>query len=290
MATSQELPDNRSLLVRHPAASYFALTFAASWLGALAVAAPQLLRGEPLPKLTGVLMFPAMLLGPSLVGIILTRIVDGVTGLRALYSILFKWRIAPAWYAVLLLPPALILSVLFCLQTFVSPAFAPNRFLIGVFFGVPAGIAEEIGWTGFAFPKLSLKLSPLTASVVLGLIWGAWHIPVVDFLGAVTPHGVYWFPFFLAFTAAMTAMRVLISWIYTNTKSVLLAQLLHSSSTGCLVVFSPPQVTARQEVTWYGIYAITLWVIVGIVVTVFGSRLSRRPSSAEPTVALTIYA
>jgi hypothetical protein len=47
----------------------------------------------------------------------------------------------------------------------------------------------------------------------------------------------------------MTAMRVLISWLYINTKSVLIAQLMHIGSTGSLVIFSPPAVSASQEVT-----------------------------------------
>ena len=66
-----------SWLRRHPVVCYFALTFFISWLGAFLVAAPRLLRGQPLPKLTGILMFPAMLVGPSLSGILLTRLFDG---------------------------------------------------------------------------------------------------------------------------------------------------------------------------------------------------------------------
>jgi len=103
---------------------------------------------------------------------------------------------------------------------------------------------------------------------------GAWHIPVIDYLGTSTPHGAYWFPFFLAFTAAMTAMRVLIAWIYSNTNSVLVAQLLHASSTGSLVVFSPGRVTAAQESLWYAVYAAALWLVVAIVLATFGKRLT----------------
>ena len=103
---------------------------------------------------------------------------------------------------------------------------------------------------------------------------GAWHIPVIDYLGTSTPHGAYWFPFFLAFTAAMTAMRVLISWIYSNTNSVVLAQLLHASSTGSLVIFSPGRVAAAQESLWYTVYAAVLWLVVAVVFATFGKRLT----------------
>lgn len=275
MAPAQGL-NEQAFVARHPALSYFALTFTVSWLGAFAVAAPRLLRGEALPKLTGILMFPAMLLGPSLVGVALTSIVDGKAGLRDLGSRLVKWRLPAVWYAVLALPPTLVLSVLFCLKTFVSPVYAPNRFFVGLAFGVPAGILEEIGWMGYAFPKLSLRLSSLPASFVLGFLWSAWHLPVIDFLGTAAPHGIYWFPFFLAFAAAMTAMRVLICWVYSNTRSVLLAQLLHISSTASLVVFGAPQVTAHQEVLWYSAYAVTLWAAVAAVAMAFGPRLTRQ--------------
>jgi uncharacterized protein len=74
----------------------------------------------------------------------------------------------------------------------------------------------------------------------------------------------------------MTAMRVLICWIYTNTESVLLAQFMHVSSTGSLVIFSAPRVSAAQEAFWYGLYGITLWVVVAIIAKTYGRRLTRQ--------------
>ncbi|MHB8502822.1 MAG: CPBP family glutamic-type intramembrane protease [Candidatus Acidiferrales bacterium] len=249
-------------LRRHPVACYFALTFFLSWLGAFFVAAPHLLRGQPLPNLTGISMFPAMLVGPSLSGILLTRLYDGPAGLRSLFSRMRRFRISPRWYAALLIPPVFVLGILLLLKTFVSPIYSPNRFWLGLAFGIPAGFFEEIGWTGFALPKMWLKLSPLRAAILLGLLWGLWHVPVVNFLGTAVPHGAYWLHFFLAFTAAMTAMRVLISWLYAHTKSIPIAQLMHACSTGSLVVFSPPAATAAQESFWYATYAAALWLLV----------------------------
>ena len=282
MATKDPIPPQRnSFLARHPVSAYFALTFAGSWLGAFSVAAPHLLRGEAIPKFAGLMMFPAMLLGPSVVGIILTRIVDGAAVLRDLFSRMRRVRFPARWYAVVFIPPVLVLTVLLCMKTLVSPVFAPNRFFIGIGFGFVAGFFEEIGWMGFAFPKMRRPTNALAPAILLGLLWSAWHIPVIDYLGTSTPHGAYWFPFFLAFTAAMTAMRVLIAWTYANTNSVLLAQLLHATSTGSLVVFSPPRVSAAQESLWYTLYASVLWLFVALIATVFGKRLAlRRDTSA----------
>ena len=251
---------------RHPVGTYFALTFVVSRMGALAVAAAlPLMHHEPLQKMTGILMFPAMLLGPCLIAIALTGLLDGRAGVRDLFSQIFRSHPPARWYAPLLIPPVLILTVLFCLTAWVSPIFAPNRFLTGVLFGVPAGLLEEVGWTGYAFPRMRSQTNALTPSILLGLLWSMWHIPVINYLGTATPPGDSWLSFFAAFTVAMTAMRVLIGWIYANTRSVWLAQLTHVSSTGSLVIFSPPHVTGAQEAMWYLFYGTVLWLIVAII-------------------------
>src|SRR5215831_5857018 len=193
-------PFHGGVIKRCPVVTYFALTFTISWAGALAVAAPHFVHNQPLGKMTGILMFPAMLLGPSFVGIVLTRIVDGRKGLRGLFSRMFLARVPAVWYTALFIPPVLVMTVLLFLQRFVSPVYAPNRFFIGILFGIPAGLLEEIGWMGFAFPKMRSPASGLTPGIVLGLLWSLWHMPVVDYLGTATPHGADWLPFLLAFT------------------------------------------------------------------------------------------
>jgi uncharacterized protein len=180
----------------NPTASYFIPTFAVSWTAAFLVAAPKLLRGESLPTLNGILTFPAMLLGPVSCGILLTRIVNDAGGLRDLVARGTRFRVPLRWYAWLLVPPMAVLMILSNLKTFVYPVYTPNR----SYGSVTAGILEEIGWMGFAYPKMNQRFSPFRAAVFRGLLWGIGHLPVIDFLGAATPHRTAWFPFFLAFT------------------------------------------------------------------------------------------
>ena len=269
---AQEEYRSRSWLRRHQVVAYFAITYAISWTAALAVITTKLLHHQSLSKLDGILMFPAMMLGPPAASFALTRVLDGKPGLRALLTRMRHIRVAPRWWLALAIPPVLVLTTLFVLKTRVSQAFTPGFFPQGIIFGCVAGFFEEIGWTGFALPRMTHEGFRFRAALLLGLLWGIWHLPVIDFLGAASPHGsaLPWYG--LAFIAAMSAIRILIAWLYASTRSIPLAQFMHAASTASLATFSPLAVSARQEALWYGVYAGLLWGTVLVVVLCWRSR------------------
>jgi membrane protease YdiL (CAAX protease family) len=268
----------KSFIQRHSIATYFVLAYGISWSCILVVAALKGFRPDAIELQDGILMFLAMLVGPSLAGITMTAVLEGRSGLRSLVSRMGRWRVDLRWYAVLLVFPVLILTTLLTLTALVSPVFAPHFTAVGMVVGLLAGLFEEIGWTGFALPKLQVKYSALAAALLLGVPWGLWHI-LADYFGNISTMAVFWFPTFLGFMAAMTASRVLITWVYNNTGSLLLAQLMHVSSTGFLAVLGPSPsapIAPAYNALWYAVYALVVAVVAAIVAVTYGQHLVHR--------------
>jgi membrane protease YdiL (CAAX protease family) len=260
---------------RWPVGCFFALAYALAGIALVVVGLPKLEVDSHHAASAALVVFPVMVVGVGLFGVALTWVTGGKPAVRQLWS---RWRrpVRRGWLLVLLVPPLAILAVLGLLRELVSPRFTPQVFLFGIAAGVLAGFCEEFGWTGFAYPRMSSRLGPLRAALLLGLLWGLWHFPVADSLGAASPHGPYFPEFFAGFVAMLVALRVVIAWVYTNTGSLRMAQMLHASSTGCLVVLGAPSVSAGQEALWYGCYAAALWLVVTVVVVLTGGTLTNR--------------
>ena len=125
---------------------------------------------------------------------------------------------------------------------------------------------EEIGWTGFAIPRLRLSHGVLTTGVTVGALWGAWHVPVTvwasgDSAGAFSP--TLFVPPFLFYVAVLPAYRMLMVWVYDRTGSLLVATLMHAS----LIVFSLFVLVPMEAglVTYYLALATALWAVVAVV-------------------------
>ena len=266
-----------SFLQRRPLLSYTVLTFVISWGGILMVLAAT---GFDLatPQATEfALLFLLMLAGPSVSGFALIALMDGRAGLQELWSRLIRWKVGAGWYAVALLTaPLLLLTVLLLLGALVSPDFAP-RFHWAMFaVGLLAGSFEEIGWTGFATPRLLSRHHPWIAGLLLGLVWAMWHL-LVDLRYNSAAMGSGWIlQFAIVYVSTLTPFRILMTWVYSNTSSVLLAVLMHASYTGALMAFFPAT-TFGQGMLWQLLFAIALWAAALVAVR----RAKRRsPSSA----------
>jgi membrane protease YdiL (CAAX protease family) len=264
----------RFLIQHYPITSYFVLAYLIAWGGSFAIGGPKFLRGELLDVEDAMNMGLPMLAGPFIAGILLTGLVDGKAGLRNLFSRIFKWRVGMRWYAAaLLIFPALILAVLWTLAAVVSTEFAPTFIAFGILGGLLAGFFEEIGWTGFAYPRMEKNFGVLRATIFLALLHGVWHA-MAGYLFEAGPYGVYWLPRFIAmWIVAMMALRVILVWIYSNTGSLLLAQLTHASSTGFLLILSPSPISPANETLWFSVYAIILWIPAIIVII----RIRKKP-------------
>jgi membrane protease YdiL (CAAX protease family) len=104
---------------------------------------------------------------------------------------------------------------------------------------------EELGWTGFATRRLRLRYAVLGTGFIVGVLWGAWHLPINYWASGVTSGEVslaIWLPLWLVgtFVGELTAFRVLMVWVYERTDgSLLVAMLMHVSLATFTVILSP---------------------------------------------------
>ena len=270
---------------RHPVVAYFALAFVVAWGGSLLTAGPLFLRGAAIEleadalQLLGIGL--SVLAGPLVAGLALTSLVDGRAGLRRLASRAARWRVGARWYAALLIFPVLLLAVSLALAASVSPELSPIFFAPGILMGLLAGLIEEVGWTGFAYPLMRSKQNILRTAIALGLLHALWHI-VPSFLGSYNALEGYWLPSFAGSFVFITALRILIVWVYENTQSLLLAQLMHASSTGFYAILIPTHVAPANWVLFTCVYAAVLSASAVAVVALYGRDLTRHPRTARP--------
>jgi len=275
----------KAFLTRHPVVAYFVLTFAISWGGVLLViGGPAGMAGV---KAQDNPLFPfavlAMVAGPSVTGIVLTGLIDGKTGLRALRSRLFTWRVGASWYAVALLAAPLLATSVALILSPVSTAFLPGislsqdkaaLVLLGLVVGVTAGFFEELGWTGFAIPRLKQRHGVLATGLIAGVLWSAWHLLVVAW-GIGDRAGTIPVALFMIVDglAGLPAFRILMVWVYDRTESLCVAILMHASLTACTLVLTPQ--TTGPSLLAYGVaFAAAVWLVLGVI-SVANGQLSR---------------
>jgi hypothetical protein len=264
-------------------AVYFALAFVLAWVFWVPAALSEqgAVGGSPPTALLVVLGTFA----PS-VAAVLVAARKGGAGTRALLGQLLRWRVGPGWYAVALFGPAALMLVAIGLHVALGgavpdfpepsrwPLVAVNLVLV-LLVGGPLG--EELGWRGFALPRLQARHGALRASVVLGVVWALWHLPLFAVPGA--PQGQV--PFLL-FVAQAVALSVFFAWAYNGSAGSLpIVLLLHASVNtwaGALRIL--PEATGSL-LPWILATALACLVAVALVLAYGSSTLSRAPRPDE---------
>jgi uncharacterized protein len=248
-----------------PVIAFVALAYVISWGLILAFLASKGFRLTDISQADGFVIFLCMLAGPSLSALLLTWRLEGRRGLAAMAERARRWRVRPTWLAVALgTNPVATATILVTLALLVSPVYAPGFQPIGLVIGLIAGGIEELGWTGFATPRLLSRLSPTRAGLVLGLIWATWH-GLADFAGNSNSMGDVWLPYFLVYwVVTLTAYRVLMTFVYAHTRSLLVAMLMHASYTGWQLTLYPAT-SSEQSLLWQALLAIAFVTIAALV-------------------------
>ena len=125
---------------------------------------------------------------------------------------------------------------------------------------------EEIGWTGYATPRLLKRFSPLKAGILLGVIHTFWHL-TADYWGSSAFFGdLYRYAaHFLLWMVGLVVLRIFTVWIYTRTKSLVLGWLTHFSYTGGQLLFTS-KLAAAETLLWNSAFVFVLVLVVAFLV------------------------
>lgn len=264
---------------------FFLLTFAISW----AIWIPATIS-----KLNGenTVLAPEGLVGgiarwtPGLVAILLSFLGFGKIGIGKLFQAIKIWRAGLFWYIFVLLFQVGIFYLGKALDTMLGYSYEVISPLVSVYgsqavfmapivilFAFPGAFAEELGWRGYALPKLQNNLNALLSSIVVGIFWGAWHIPLLIYFGNLEAKD---FAGYLLAVVNFIPVAILYTWIYNNTKGSLLlitffhiGQQLSNNLLGTLPTYSDD---------------ILMWIIAVVIIGIEGvGSLSRRLPKQQET-------
>src|SRR5215212_6754423 len=174
------------------------------------------------------------------------------TSLEGALGRLLIWRVNPLWYLVVVGPAALAGGMVALNASLGGPALSADVSLLTAvimlaFFIFPgSALGEEIGWRGYALPRLQARRSALSASLILGVIWGFYHLPLYFTAQAFRPPSL-----FVPFLIGIIALSVIITWLYNNTGgSLLLVVVLHATFNLPLTVLIAPLGSRMSLPVW----------------------------------------
>jgi membrane protease YdiL (CAAX protease family) len=244
---------------------FFALTTLLSW----GIWVPLTLTGNSNQWLLWLAGFT-----PTLSALALTIWQSGWDGLRRLLQ--FRWRVKAIWYLISLLGTPMVMLAAITLQValggdwpqYVDPnhmvtslAQWPIVIIVFLYVFVFTSLGEEIGWRGYALPRLQAQFSPFVASLILGLVWAFWHLPLFWMVGNFHQQiPLTWF------ILQVVGSTFLYTWMYNRSDGSLWIMLIfHTASNAAigLLPILPLDNGGSLRPLW--LVVALLWLLVGLV-------------------------
>jgi membrane protease YdiL (CAAX protease family) len=252
---ADEMKTLKTVTLRRPLLVFFILAYLFAWIW------------YPLIAISPVYGLPG-LFAPALAACIVVWITGGRTEVGRLIRKLAIWRVGWFWYLVALALPFALSYIVAMLAGYIDPGsdfqLAPITPLAAIVFVLVVG--EEIGWRGYAQSQLEKSFTPLLAAIILGVLWGFWHLP--NFFIPGLPHNDIPLPAYIVYTISLS---ILAAWLLKYTHgSVLIATLFHGS-TNTFGFLTPEIDTATRWWLIAGAYGSSAF----LVAMIFGKRLHR---------------
>jgi len=253
---------------KHPLIVFFLLAYGLTWMVQIPAAI--------FPAWPELLSFLGAF-GPVVAAFIVAGFITGKDGVQQLINPIKQWRVGIQWYFIVLFGPTLMMASsiylyrLLAKESGIPVSISMSSMVVDHFlalfiifiYQVIIVWGEEVGWRGFALPNLQIQFHPILASVILGVLWGLWHLPWFWVEGSVQQSMSV--PFFVLATIGYS---ILYTWIYNGTQgSLLMMCLLHAANNTTvsftMLFFKPILEEPVFSLTVLGLFNLLVIVIAG---------------------------
>ena len=270
------------MVTRNVVGAFVALTFAISW----AIWFAMIAGSVSITTTTGLILNIVATAGPS-IGALILAVVLGGGAIQQLLRGFSRTLVSPLWALVALLLPVGMVAIAIAASVGLLGAAAPAitvavagglvvEFVRVLFLGGP--LEEELGWRGFLLPRLQAGRTAFNASVLLGVIWGVWHVPLYFVLGtgqhetAAAAGAAF---AIIAFVVWTIALSILFTWLFNQTQGSLIVVILFHASVN-LAAFAPAAIGSAGAASF--LYPLVTWIVALIVAARYGrENLASRP-------------
>lgn len=196
-------------------------------------------------------------LGPTIAPFAIIGCFDGGE-MKAYLSRIFKWRIYISWYLLSVATVVIMSAALMFMDTAINILHHPWYMLFPMFLTmILGGGLEELGWRGFLLEQLlAMKWPLLSCGLLVGAIWGLWHLPLF-YIKGVPQYGTNYALFFVK----VIGFGLILTTLYAATRSIFLCVMFHAmQNTSWTYGFVPNKTDIRG-----GIIESLVWLIVGAI-------------------------